>query len=156
MRPNISHRLQSFHSRRTLFTRGASSDDACDTSAARSSAERLEKEFTVSELSFEECPLLTASMSSIGGGVSNTSEQPHIRVSGIDEEVQLFEKQTRQWGVRVVSATKIPSSINLAMEVAASGFSGKRGFTAQLKDPTKNRSPLLDHALRIPPPPQQH
>ena len=73
-------------------------------------------------------------------------------MSGIDEEVQLFEKQTRQWGVRVVSATKIPSSINLAMEVAVSGFSGKRGFTAQLKDPTKKRFPHLDHALRIPPP----
>ena len=71
-----------------MLASGASSDDAEETTAARSSAERLEKEATVSELSLEEWPLLTASFSSKGAhpisGSGGTMRKPsfwekHIR-----------------------------------------------------------------------------
>ena len=40
---------------------------------------------------------------------------------GTMRKSNFLEKHTRQWGVRVLSAMKIPSSINLAMEVAVAG-----------------------------------
>ena len=98
-----------------MLASGASSDDAEETTAARSSAERLEKEATVSELSLEEWPLLIAS------SLFPTGAHPISGSGGTIRKPSFWEKQIRHCGVRVQSGTKTPLSINLAKGVAASG-----------------------------------